>query len=129
MAAQKIRLVFTIMFYCFLFVSLFLSINALKELFVEQFYIVLPIKLVCFALFQRRTIDDLLLLSAIEEEDQDSDVETLLLDLVVKEPRPFKRSFRIDFETLDDQECINLFRCENKTLTNINLSTLLVVQV
>lgn len=90
MAAQKIRLVFAIMFYCFLFVSLFLSINALKELFVEQFYIVLPIKLVCFALFQRRAIDDLLLLSAIEEEDQDSDVETLLLDLIVKEPRPFK---------------------------------------
>ena len=67
----------------------------------------------------------MLLLSAIEEEDQDSDVETLLLDLIVKEPRPFKRSFKIDFETLDDQECINLFRCENKTLILISVHCLL----
>lgn len=83
MAAQKIRLVLTIMFYCFLFVSLFLAINALKKLFFESFFIVLPIKLVCFALFQRRTIDDLLLLSTVEEEE-DSDVKTLLQDLVAK---------------------------------------------
>ena len=76
--------------------------------------------MVCFALFQRRTIDDLLLLSAVEEEE-DSDVETLLLDLVAKEPRPFQRSFRIDLEILDDLECINLFRCENKTLILISV--------
>ena len=34
-------------------------------------------------------MDDLLMLSAIEEEE-DSDVETLLLGLVAKEPRPFQ---------------------------------------
>ena len=70
------------------------------ETIFEPFYIVLAIKLVCFALFQRRTIDDLLLLSAVEEEEEeeeDSHVATLLLDLVAKEPRPFQRSFRIDF--------------------------------
>ena len=46
------------------------------------------------------------MLSAVEQEE-DSDVETLLLDLVAKEPRLFQRSFRIDLEILDDQECIN----------------------
>ena len=34
-------------------------------------------------------MDDLLMLSAIEEEE-DSDVKTLLLGLVAKEPRPFQ---------------------------------------
>ena len=76
--------------------------------------------MVCFALFQRRTIDDLLLLSAVEEE-KESGVETLLLELVAKEPRPFERSFRIYLEILDDQVCINLFRCENKILILISV--------
>ena len=82
----------------------------------ELCYIVLLKKFLYFSLFQRRTIDDLLLLSAVEEEE-DSDVETLLLDLVAKEPRPFQSSFRIDLESLDDQECINLFRWVNKILS------------
>ena len=110
MAAQKIRLCDYVLLHSFCFV---VPCNKCSyETIFEPFYIVLAIKLVCFALFQRRTIDDLLLLSAVEEE-VDSDVETLLLGLVAKEPRPFQRSFRIDLAILDDQECINLFRCKN----------------
>ncbi|KXJ09653.1 hypothetical protein AC249_AIPGENE11449 [Exaiptasia diaphana] len=57
----------------------------------------------------RRTIDDLTLLLAMDS-DSDSDVEILLLDAIEKVPRPFKSSFRINLDALDDRECIELFR-------------------
>ena len=56
----------------------------------------------------RKYANDMLLLHAVDTEDED--IEILLVDALRKVPCSVDLGFKIDLESLDEQTCIDLFR-------------------
>jgi hypothetical protein len=50
----------------------------------------------------------LLLLHA--DDPQDEDIEILLVDAIIKQPKSVCGAFKINLESFEEQECIDLFR-------------------